>query len=89
MASFIIDLLTHGILEEIASLVIVLRLWRFVKIVEELSVGASERMEEIEQQVELLEKENAELKSEIRKFRPSDDVEGANAFLQDTTRSIQ
>ena len=89
MASFIIDLLTHGILEEIASLVIVLRLWRFVKIVEELSVGASERMEEIEQQVELLEKENAELKSEIRKFRSSDDLEGTNAFLQDTTRSIQ
>lgn len=89
LASFVIDLLTHGILEEIASLVIVLRLWRFVKIVEELSVGASERMEEIEQQVELLEKENAELKSEIKKFRPSDGVEGTNAFLQDTSRSLE
>lgn len=75
IASFVIDLLTHGILEEIASLVIVLRLWRFVKIVEELSVGASERMEEIEQQIEILEKENAELKSEIRRFRLGGDDE--------------
>ena len=85
IASFVIDLLTHGILEEIASLVIVLRLWRFVKIVEELSVGASERMEEIEQQVELLEKENAELKVEIRRFRLGGDVEGAQSRLQETT----
>lgn len=85
IASFVIDLLTHGILEEIASLVIILRLWRFVKIVEELSVGASERMEEIEQQVEMLEKENAELKNEIRRFRPADDVEGVESFLHDTT----
>lgn len=63
--SFVIDLVAHGIAEEIASLVIILRLWRFVKIVEELSVGASERMEDIQLRVEQLEKENAELRSEL------------------------
>ena len=44
LASFIVDVLSHGVLEEIASLVIILRLFRFVKIVEELSVGAAERV---------------------------------------------
>lgn len=71
---FVIDLLAHGILEEIASLVIVLRLWRFVKIVEELSVGASETMEDIQERAEQLEKENEELRSELRALRgPSPD----------------
>lgn len=66
--SFVVDLLTHGILEEVASLVIILRLWRFVKIVEELSVGASERMEEIEAKIGQLEQENSELRNQLRRF---------------------
>ncbi|KAH8887719.1 hypothetical protein GQ53DRAFT_749397 [Thozetella sp. PMI_491] len=65
-ASFAIDLLTHGILEEIASLVIVLRLWRFVKIVEELTVGASERMEDLLTKAEELERENADLRAQLQ-----------------------
>lgn len=69
LVGFTVDLLAHGILEEIASLVIVLRLWRFVKIVEELSVGASETMEEIQSRVEQLEKENEVLRSELRTLR--------------------
>ena len=60
--SFVSDLLTQGIVEEIASLVIVLRLWRFVKIVEELSVGASETMEDTQARLEEVEKENEELR---------------------------
>lgn len=59
-------MLAHGVLEEIASLVIVLRLWRVVKIVEEMSVGAEEQMEELEAQVEKLERENAELEERLR-----------------------
>lgn len=66
--SFVIDLLVHGIVEEIASLVIVLRLWRFVKIVEELSVGASEQIGEIEAKVEQLEQENSELRGQLRSY---------------------
>ncbi len=59
--SFAVDVLAHGIVEEIGSLVIVLRLWRFVKIVEEMSVGASERMEDLEAKLEQVEQEKAEL----------------------------
>lgn len=74
VVSFAIDLLTHGIVEEIASLVVILRLWRFVKIVEELSVGAGERMEEIQFKVEELELENEELRRELRGLRGGDGV---------------
>jgi len=72
LVSFVSDLLMQGIIEEIASLVIVLRLWRFVKIVEELSVGASETMDEIQSRAEQLEKENEELRSELRALRGGD-----------------
>jgi hypothetical protein len=66
MISLVIDLVVHGVAEEIASLVIILRLWRFVKIVEELSVGASERMEEITMKLEAMEKENDELRAQLQ-----------------------
>lgn len=72
VASFLIDVLTRGIVEEVASLVIILRLWRFVKIIEEMSVGASEQMEDLEMKVEQLERENSELKSQLGQFRSSD-----------------
>lgn len=72
--SFTVDLVTHGIVEEIASLVVILRLWRFVKIVEELSLGASERMEEMQFKVEELQKENEELRSELRASRAATDA---------------
>ncbi len=74
LVGFTIDLLAHGILEEIASLVVVLRLWRFVKLVEELSVGASETMEDIQSRAEQLEKENEELRSELRALRGPDEL---------------
>ena len=73
MASFVIDVLTHGIVEEIASLVIILRLWRLVKIIEELSVGAAEGMEEIEAKVVQLELENTDLKTQIERMKTDDD----------------
>ncbi|CAK7270541.1 hypothetical protein SEPCBS57363_004155 [Sporothrix epigloea] len=66
LVSFVIDVLAHGVLEDIASLVVMLRLWRVVKIVEEMSVGAEERMEELEAQVEKLERENAALGQQLR-----------------------
>jgi hypothetical protein len=64
VGSFAIDLLEHGVAEEIASLIVILRLWRFVKIVNEFTVEASAQMEEIRMRVEDLEKENAELRSQ-------------------------
>lgn len=75
VASFLIDVLTRGVVEEVASLVIILRLWRFVKIIEELSVGASEQMEDLEMKVEQLEKENSELRNQLRQVRPVDEEE--------------
>ncbi|KAI3394677.1 hypothetical protein diail_2424 [Diaporthe ilicicola] len=76
VASFLIDVLTRGVVEEVASLVIILRLWRFVKIIEELSVGASEQMEDLEMKVEQLQEENASLKYKLRKLAPTGEGEG-------------
>lgn len=72
VTSFTVDLVTHGVVEQIASLVIMLRLWRLVKMVEEMSVGASEQMEEIEAKVGKLEGENADLKSQIERLKNED-----------------
>ena len=60
VAGFVTDVLLHGILEEIASLVVILRLWRFFKIIEEFSVGAEEQMEGLEMRIEQLESENGD-----------------------------
>ncbi|KAL9946560.1 hypothetical protein ACHAP6_002054 [Verticillium nonalfalfae] len=40
----VVELLSHGISEDIASLVIVFRLFRFAKMVEEMSMGTAERI---------------------------------------------
>jgi hypothetical protein len=73
VAGFIVDVLLHGILEEVASLVVILRLWRFFKIFEEFSVGAQEQMEGLELRIENLEKENRKLKNKLRKVKGSDE----------------
>jgi hypothetical protein len=59
-------LLEHGVAEEIASLIVILRLWRLVKIANEFSVEASEQMEDIKMRLEDLEKENEGLRSQLR-----------------------
>lgn len=66
LVSFVVDVLAHGVLEDIASLVVILRLWRMVKIVEEMSVGAEEQMEELEMRVEKLEREKSVLEQQLR-----------------------
>lgn len=65
IASFIIDVLLRGILEEVASLVIILRLWRVFKIMEELSVGAQEQTEALRERIELLEQEKSQMEIEL------------------------
>jgi voltage-gated hydrogen channel 1 len=69
VAGFIVDVLLHGILEEAASLIVILRLWRVFKIIEELSVGASEQTEELEHQVEELKNENGLLRKELERMK--------------------
>ncbi|KAK0644524.1 hypothetical protein B0T16DRAFT_356452, partial [Cercophora newfieldiana] len=56
VTSFVIDVVAHGTLEEIGSLIIVLRLWRVVKIVDELGVSAEERTQEMDRKLAVLER---------------------------------
>ncbi|KAI1778382.1 hypothetical protein F4818DRAFT_299896 [Hypoxylon cercidicola] len=69
VVGFAIDLFEHNIAEEIASLVVILRLWRFVKIVDEFSVEASEQAEEqtgeLRKRIEDLETRNAALEAQL------------------------
>jgi hypothetical protein len=69
VSSFVIDVVTHGTLEEIGSLIIILRLWRFVKVVDELGVSAEERTEEFENKLMALERENESLRARIEGMR--------------------
>jgi hypothetical protein len=55
----------RGVDEEIASLVVILRLWRFFKIIEEMSAGAQEEMDAMESRIEKLDIENQDLKREL------------------------
>jgi membrane protein implicated in regulation of membrane protease activity len=71
VAGFATDVVLHGVLEEVASLVVVLRLWRFFKIIEEIGVGAQEQMEVLGGRIEELERENGELRRRV-----GGDVEG-------------
>jgi hypothetical protein len=64
-AGFIVDVLLHGALEEVASLVVVLRLWRFFKIIEELGVGAEEQRTAFESRIQQLELENIHLRRRL------------------------
>ncbi|KAG7128279.1 hypothetical protein HYQ45_012010 [Verticillium longisporum] len=58
VTSFVVDLLSHGIVEDIASLVIVFRLFRFAKMLEEMSMGAAERIESMANELDKLRMEN-------------------------------
>ena len=79
-------MLLHGVLEEVASLVVILRLWRFFKIVEEFSVGAEEQMDGLELRIEQLESENGDLKRELRRQKGTLDEEAAAGFQEEGGR---
>lgn len=64
-----IDALLKGVLEEIGSIVIVLRFWRVFKIIEELSVGNEEQIEPLQERLESVEKENHELRREMNELK--------------------
>jgi hypothetical protein len=64
-----VDVLLRGVIEEVASLVVILRLWRVAKIIEELSVGAQEQMEDLIEKVTDLQRENKELKAELEALK--------------------
>ena len=60
-------------LEEAGSIVVILRLWRVFKIVEEFSAGASEQMDILTELNEKLEKENSDLKRELKTLKADQD----------------
>lgn len=50
-----------GVLEEAGSIIVVLRLWRVFKIIEEFSAGAEDQISELTERIEQLEKEKEQL----------------------------
>jgi len=71
VVGFISDFALRGTTEEAASLIIILRLWRVFKIIEELTGGAQEVIDHMADQVRMLEIENGRLKEEVVKGRKS------------------
>ncbi|KAI0394117.1 hypothetical protein F5Y17DRAFT_429491 [Xylariaceae sp. FL0594] len=63
VVSFAVDLLEHGVAEDIASLIVVLRLWRFIKVVQEISVEQSEQTEALYRRIAELEKQVEDLEA--------------------------
>ena len=52
-----------------ASLIVVMRLWRVIKIIEEISLGAQEQNEKLNEILEDCKRENEMLKKEISQLR--------------------
>ncbi|KAL2430834.1 hypothetical protein ABEF95_013795 [Exophiala dermatitidis] len=70
IVAFVIDvLLRGGPLEEAGSLVVVLRLWRVFKIIEEFSSGAADEVDELQERVEALEREKEQVEKENHQLR--------------------
>ena len=65
VVSFIFEVSLQGVGEEVASLIVALRLLRVVKIVDEISVGAEQQMSDLERRLELVQQENRELREAL------------------------
>lgn len=75
IASFILDVCLKGIVEEVGSVLVVLRLWRVFKIIEELGAEAQENLDKMEERVEGLKKENQELRRRLMRDNAGEDTE--------------
>ena len=64
IAAFVIDVLLRGPFEEAGSLIIILRLWRIFKIIEEFGTGANDEMTGLYEHINLLRAENDKVRSE-------------------------
>ena len=63
--AFVIDVALQGILEEVGSAVVILRLWRVFKIVDEFSAGAQDQMDVLQERICELEEENRSLRERV------------------------
>ncbi|KAE8370305.1 hypothetical protein BDV27DRAFT_78853 [Aspergillus caelatus] len=65
IVAFGVDVALHGIEEELGSLIVVLRLWRVFKIIEELESANEDTLEEYEHEIERLRQENTYLRQRL------------------------
>ncbi|RMZ39553.1 hypothetical protein AFCA_002329 [Aspergillus flavus] len=65
IVAFGVDVVLHGIEEELGSLIVVLRLWRVFKIIEELQSANEDTLEEYEHEIERLRQENTYLRQRL------------------------
>ena len=56
-----IDVCLTGILEEAGSVVVILRLFRVIKILDEFKVEAEEQLDDLKETIDRLERENGQL----------------------------
>ena len=75
IASFVTDVVLHGVIGG-ASFIVALRLWRVVQIIEELSVGAQERTEGFEHEIEELKRDLDHLRDESSQLKEELDKAG-------------
>ncbi|KIW13406.1 hypothetical protein PV08_08594 [Exophiala spinifera] len=69
VAGFIVDVLLRGPVEEAGSLIVIGRLWRVFKIIEEFSSGAQGELEEMYERIQQLEEKNDQLSKENQQLR--------------------
>jgi len=69
IAAFVVDVLLRGPIEEAGSLVVVGRLWRVFKIIEEFSSGAEDEILEMQERIEELERQNQAVVKENQDLR--------------------
>lgn len=74
----------QGVTEEVFSLIVILRLMRVVKIIDEFSVGASEQMKELEDRIVELEKENDGLREEVQRLNAEPSSRNDSERVYDT-----
>lgn len=71
ITAFVIDVLLRGPVEEAGSLVVVLRLWRVFKIIEEFSTGAEDSMAALQERIAGLEREKEDILTANQALRTS------------------
>ena len=80
IAGFIVDVCLKSVLdqmaEEVGSIIVVLRLWRVFKIIEEFSAGAEEQLDKMAEKLEKCQMENAELKKENSSLKKANENRG-------------
>lgn len=62
---FVLDVCLKGVLEEVGSIVVVLRFWRVFKLLEELGDAGMESIEKMEEKMIALERENESLSKRL------------------------